>query len=81
MPEGTKFGAVAEQLCHRGHESSGSTTIECLASGNWSDGPVTCTPKGRIYSIVCFVLNKLYSLSLSLSLSLFLLLFERNVSC
>ena len=52
LQDGTStLGSLASQVCHLGHDLSGTTTIECLETG-WSSGPVNCSLKGiRIFKI------------------------------
>ena len=40
-------GSLATQYCNLGSDLEGSTTIVCLDTGEWSDGPVTCTMKSE----------------------------------
>ena len=43
----TTYGAIAVQSCNVGYDTSGTTAIECMATGNWSAGPVDCIIKSK----------------------------------
>ena len=44
----TTYGARATQSCNTGYDTTGTTTIECMATGSWSAGPVQCIIKSKI---------------------------------
>ena len=44
----TTYGARATQSCNTGYDTTGTTTIECMATGSWSAGPVQCIIKSKL---------------------------------
>ena len=48
----TLYAGTATVECDPGYQVLGSTTANCLTTGDW-DTPPQCTPKGKIYLIYC----------------------------
>ncbi len=40
IPTRTTFGETATYTCNPGYQRSGSSTVTCEASGNWSTAPI-----------------------------------------
>jgi len=48
LPSGTQFSAMATYMCQNGYRLEGSSSSECLATGDWSLEQPTCIIYGLL---------------------------------
>ena len=51
----TTYRATATQSCNTGFDLSGVVNVTCGADGNWSDSAITCTIKGKVFTVAMII--------------------------